>query len=120
MLSGAFLFCVFFLMRRRPPRSTRTDTLFPYTTLFRSRPREGCLHDRRGRPEVRGAAVGQGSGQPVRDAGPGGECGGRGGEARGGGAAFARLRVLRPVPGFRGAGRRLSRGGGGPGMRTAS
>src|SRR3546814_7693036 len=25
-------------MLRRPPRSTRTDTLFPYTTLFRSRP----------------------------------------------------------------------------------
>src|SRR3546814_20391176 len=25
-----------FLMRRRPPRSTRTDTLFPYPTLFRS------------------------------------------------------------------------------------
>src|SRR3546814_13634985 len=30
-------FFVFFLMIRRPPRSTRTDTLFPYTTLFRSR-----------------------------------------------------------------------------------
>src|SRR3546814_10108440 len=30
-----FLFFVF-LMIRRPPRSTRTDTLFPYTTLFRS------------------------------------------------------------------------------------
>src|SRR3546814_13388752 len=34
------LFCLlclfFFLMIRRPPRSTRTDTLFPYTTLFRS------------------------------------------------------------------------------------
>src|SRR3546814_19713074 len=36
------IFCVscciffFFLMIRRPPRSTRTDTLFPYTTLFRS------------------------------------------------------------------------------------
>src|SRR3546814_14202601 len=30
------LLCFFFLMRRRPPRSTRTDTLFPYTTLFRS------------------------------------------------------------------------------------
>src|SRR3546814_17640226 len=30
-----FVFC-FFLMIRRPPRSTRTDTLFPYTTLFRS------------------------------------------------------------------------------------
>src|SRR3546814_12252571 len=29
------LYC-FFLMIRRPPRSTRTDTLFPYTTLFRS------------------------------------------------------------------------------------
>src|SRR3546814_14634432 len=29
--------CIFFfLMIRRPPRSTRTDTLFPYTTLFRS------------------------------------------------------------------------------------
>src|SRR3546814_11682939 len=27
---------VFFLMIRRPPGSTRTDTLFPYTTLFRS------------------------------------------------------------------------------------
>src|SRR3546814_19741842 len=32
-----FLCLVFFLMIRRPPRSTRTDTLFPYTTLFRSR-----------------------------------------------------------------------------------
>src|SRR3546814_19905838 len=34
-----FFFCCcffFFLMIRRPPRSTRTDTLFPYTTLFRS------------------------------------------------------------------------------------
>src|SRR3546814_3463890 len=28
---------IFFLMIRRPPRSTRTDTLFPYTTLFRSK-----------------------------------------------------------------------------------
>src|SRR3546814_4997119 len=38
-------YCIFFLMIRRPPRSTRTDTLFPYTTLFRSaapdRPRPG-------------------------------------------------------------------------------
>src|SRR3546814_2585804 len=31
-------------MRRRPPRATRTDTLFPYTTLFRSRP-EPSQHD---------------------------------------------------------------------------
>src|SRR3546814_11575968 len=37
--SSHLLLCVyvfFFLMIRRPPRSTRTDTLFPYTTLFRS------------------------------------------------------------------------------------
>src|SRR3546814_2477254 len=33
------LFVLFLLMIRRPPRSTRTDTLLPYTTLFRSRPR---------------------------------------------------------------------------------
>src|SRR3546814_3849108 len=37
----AAILCLFFffLMIRRPPRSTRTDTLFPYTTLFRSRVR---------------------------------------------------------------------------------
>src|SRR3546814_3935442 len=40
----------FFLMIRRPPRSTRTDTLFPYTTLFRSQrgqEREVVCGDRR-------------------------------------------------------------------------
>src|SRR3546814_1572050 len=43
-----------FLMIRRPPRSTRTDTLFPYTTLFRSRKSNstkssrGCGAARRG------------------------------------------------------------------------
>src|SRR3546814_3989318 len=31
------------LMRRRPPRATRTDTLFPYTTLFRSAKRVQCI-----------------------------------------------------------------------------
>src|SRR3546814_8460895 len=40
MLFGSLILLVllyfFFLMIRRPPRSTRTDTLFPYTTLFRS------------------------------------------------------------------------------------
>src|SRR3546814_13799464 len=30
------MFLIFFVILRRPPRSTRTDTLFPYTTLFRS------------------------------------------------------------------------------------
>src|SRR3546814_6707818 len=40
----------FFLMIRRPPRSTRTDTLFPYTTLFRSdgQEREHQVDARRG------------------------------------------------------------------------
>src|SRR3546814_8391208 len=37
-LYGHLFFLFFFLMIRRPPRSTRTDTLFPYTTLFRSPP----------------------------------------------------------------------------------
>src|SRR3546814_12030324 len=35
-LFGVWNSMLFFLMIRRPPRSTRTDTLFPYTTLFRS------------------------------------------------------------------------------------
>src|SRR3546814_15472362 len=35
MIYSSFIF--FFLMIPRPPRSTRTDTLFPYTTLFRSK-----------------------------------------------------------------------------------
>src|SRR3546814_8809367 len=32
-------------MIRRPPRSTRTDTLFPYTTLFRSQLRAAAAHE---------------------------------------------------------------------------
>src|SRR3546814_5317186 len=38
----------FFLMIRRPPRSTRTDTLFPYTTLFRSLLGTQCRLGKRG------------------------------------------------------------------------
>src|SRR3546814_13749602 len=45
---------VFFLMIRRPPRSTRTDTLFPYTTLFRS-----GLFNRRGFDMHLGKALAQ-------------------------------------------------------------
>src|SRR3546814_3200481 len=37
MLLSFLVVSFFFLRLRRPPRSTRTDTLFPYTTLFRSR-----------------------------------------------------------------------------------
>src|SRR3546814_6898924 len=39
--------CVVVLMIRRPPRSTRTDTLFPYTTLFRSSVFSGTAHSLR-------------------------------------------------------------------------
>src|SRR2546430_7591942 len=60
----------FFLMIRRPPRST----LFPYTTLFRSRP--GGLH-----------------GEPARGAGPD-----PGDALRGGGSPGRRPRWLRPRP----------------------
>src|SRR3546814_3327422 len=41
-------------MRRRPPRSTRTDTLFPYTTLFRSSIEIGPVYIR---PQLRIAVV---------------------------------------------------------------
>src|SRR3546814_9189980 len=63
-------------MIRRPPRSTRTDTLFPYTTLFRS---DGALHGRdardvrfddRQRRSIRGHRRPDGQ-RPV--AGPGGD-----------------------------------------------
>src|SRR3546814_15947378 len=43
-----FFFFIFFLMIRLPPRSTRTDTLFPYTTLFRSPDAEQLVRGRRG------------------------------------------------------------------------
>src|SRR3546814_13840326 len=44
-------------MIRRPPRSTRTDTLFPYTTLFRSRRGQRPCRKRRERPHVRRSAL---------------------------------------------------------------
>src|SRR3546814_11121697 len=40
-----FSLIFFFLMIRRPPRSTRTDTLFPYTTLFRSMAMAAALEE---------------------------------------------------------------------------
>src|SRR3546814_12041070 len=54
------LFLFFFLMIRRPPRSTRTDTLFPYTTLFRSPPPAGNPHR-----TVSLGYAGQGRGTPL-------------------------------------------------------
>src|SRR3546814_2611928 len=50
-------------MIRRPPRSTRTDTLFPYTTLFRSQPADGM------------PPVGRQLGQGLQDEGPLGQPG---------------------------------------------
>src|SRR3546814_17113987 len=44
-------------MIRRPPRSTRTDTLFPYTTLFRS-PGSGARRGRRTQPPSPAAELG--------------------------------------------------------------
>src|SRR3546814_17025440 len=81
-------YVVFFLMIRRPPRSTRTDTLFPYTTLFRS-----------------GAAVARGSARHLVS------CPARAAALRhdGGGLSMVgafRLRAVRPR-----CGRRLGRTG---------
>src|SRR6056297_1224739 len=69
-ISSFLFFYFFFLMIRRPPRSTRTDTLFPYTTLFRSKRRRrhplcthrsGHLKDcRGGTPRERTGGKGQG------------------------------------------------------------
>src|SRR3546814_6232560 len=54
-------------MRRRPPRSTRTDTLFPYTTLFRSRAelRIGRREQRRDDGEIFRHVVGQAEGRQI-------------------------------------------------------
>src|SRR3546814_9522243 len=47
-------------MIRRPPRSTRTDTLFPYTTLFRSRgERDAAVHHQRLRRDETRFVAGQ-------------------------------------------------------------
>src|SRR3546814_17940954 len=58
-----------FLMIRRPPRSTRTDTLFPYTTLFRSSRPEAGGRTHPGR-QIRGIAGEKGrcgmAGAPAR------------------------------------------------------
>src|SRR3546814_9156450 len=68
-------------MIRRPPRSTRTDTLFPYTTLFRSdgsvaapdaRARRGrCLG---GADDSSGLRANRGFGDELRDSGPRRHC----------------------------------------------
>src|SRR3546814_17949070 len=63
----------FFLMIRPPPRSTRTATLFPYTTLFRSQWLSGRF--RRG-ADAEGSEAGERSGGFGRGERADGECGG--------------------------------------------
>src|SRR3546814_9410641 len=53
----------FFLMIRRPPRSTRTDTLFPYTTLFRSVRARGRKSARRAPSHSHAARCGDAAGR---------------------------------------------------------
>src|SRR3546814_17028344 len=53
-------------MLRRPPRSTRTDTLFPYTTLFRSQDDDKAHHGREDRPADEEFEGTQGSGSRVQ------------------------------------------------------
>src|SRR5881397_3744201 len=59
----SLFFLFFFLMIRRPPRSTRLNTLFPYTTLFRSLRRSPWG---RGREHHDGIDIGSLSGTPVK------------------------------------------------------
>src|SRR3546814_11028954 len=81
-----------FLMIRRPPRSTRTDTLFPYTTLFRSvaLAEVGDVADvrRAEHPELglhrAGVAVGAGRAALARLDNPAGVPGAGGGQRAGG------------------------------------
>src|SRR3546814_1265183 len=73
----------FFLMIRRPPRSTRTDTLFPYTTLFRAclvgvgRTQHGCQYCRGSRWDWRQWLNGS-SYHPSSGGGPTGSTSSRG------------------------------------------
>src|SRR3546814_21017130 len=57
-------------MLRRPPRSTRTDTLFPYTTLFRSCGSEGEWRRQRRRQGVRQIQEGRSASCPCHAALP--------------------------------------------------
>src|SRR3546814_19890026 len=63
LLTSSTCICFFFLMIRRPPRATRTDTLFPYTTLFRSLdfPHPGAILSPDGQNKPLGAGRSAGS-----------------------------------------------------------
>src|SRR3546814_17790290 len=98
--SLAVLCCCFFLMIRRPPRSTRTDTLFPYTTLFRSQLLGHLVRPLRAGDAGAGAPASGPGGRGAR--GPGDLAGPR---RRGGGRSFPRAPrspALADLPGRQG------------------
>src|SRR3546814_13744242 len=113
-------------MVRRPPRSTRTDTLFPYTTLFRSLqdPQPGALADgafhRRDRQTVQGASIARPGVDGTRIAGFGGReqqierPGAAGQHVRPGVTAARQPGSPRPLPGDPPIGRAAGRGAGCP------
>src|SRR3546814_17204142 len=70
-------------MIRRPPRSTRTDTLFPYTTLFRSTPASACTVAPARVTDRHAAQAGAAFRQPRGRAFGSLPCEGRGGLGRG-------------------------------------
>src|SRR3546814_9984439 len=81
-------------MIRRPPRSTRTDTLFPYTTLFRSNAGAAIATGRRSRRQPRAIA----SGQNQPDARPGIDHGQRLADAAAGAGDQDRSRIAHDTP----------------------
>src|SRR3546814_5797994 len=103
-------FCFFFLMIRRPPRSTRTDTLFPYTTLFRSHGREPS-RDRGGRPLGGQEGEADGTGHVRQDRRLRGRAGRRRRAARRGRTAESLRDGVRRTAGGRGGGALSAAGG---------
>src|SRR3546814_18867844 len=87
-------FCFFFfLMIRRPPRSTLTDTLFPYTTLFRSAAVAVGGSTDPGSQRVTASGGAQVRGVAAVADGGGLDTGGRGLHAKGAGVFIAGLRA---------------------------
>src|SRR3546814_11386497 len=110
-----------FVMILRPPRSTRTDTLFPYTTLFRSPGGSLCrarlqpvrARHRRAAPRDDGPAARHGAGRRPR-----GAPGALPADLAAAGAAGQRRAEAGPRPGDGGARRSVERRGGEEGVGT--
>src|SRR3546814_2935774 len=106
------VFLCFFLMIRRPPRSTRTDTLFPYTTLFRSLYGDGPQGGGAGADACPSGAGGDGGRASARRAGAR-QGAGQGRAADGAGIGAGAVRPSRPpADDLRPSGRRGGNRGG--------